>query len=216
VAAVLPILGEVKHIGQHDLLAGLLSHLQRSRFVTSISVLAEAESARAAAAGSGARFIPRPPELQSRERGLEDVLRYALAEMEQVGEYPDAILYANYLHPFRPEGLFDDLVRDLRYKGLDAVFPGYGDYLNYWARAEDGGFTPVGDSLKLREHKQPLYRSLYGLGCLTAAPLIRAGQLVGGRVGILPVSNQVFGLKCSDPESDRLVEVILRNPQLLA
>jgi hypothetical protein len=38
-----------------------------------------------------------------------------------------------------------------------------------------------------RSERQPIYRALYGLGCVSSAALVRSGKLVGGKVGILPV-----------------------------
>ena len=210
VAAVLPVLGEVKEIAGHNLLAELVQQLKSTRYVKSIYVFSECESAASCAQRFEVNFIPRPGWLLSKEKSIEDVLQYSLEEIERAGNYPDVILYANYLYPFRPQSLFDELIRDLQYRGLDTVFPGYRDYQNYWARTPDGNFIQVGESLKPREHKQPLYRSLYGLGCVTTAAIIRSGKLVGGRIGVLQVDNSLFTLKCSDEKLEELIAVIFR------
>lgn len=210
VAAVLPVLGEVKHVAGRDLLANLLEQIGAARYVKSVYVLADDGAAQRIAAERGAHFLARPPELLSLDKGLEDVLQYALGEIERAGNYPNALLYANYLYPFRPARLFDELIADLCYKGLETAFPGQTDYVNYWAHSAEGGFVPIGDSLKLRERKQPIYRSLYGLGSVTNAAVIRAGKLVGERVGILPVDDPLFALKCADARSDEIAALMFQ------
>jgi rhamnosyltransferase len=214
VAAVLPVRGEPKQVAGHNLLADLIAQLQANRYIQSVYVLSESEAVAELARQGGAHFLPRPPELRSPERTLEDVLQYALTEIERGENYPDVILYANYLYPFRPANLFDELLEDMRYKGFDTVFPGLSDYLSIWTRQGDDDYTPVGDALKARERKQPLYRSLYGLGCVTATAVIRSGKLIGGRVGILPVEDQLLALKCADPRSDQIAALMLSQPDV--
>ena len=208
VVAVVPVLGKMKEIDGHEPLSELIQQLKSARYVKSIYVFSECASAKALAQRFEVNFIPRPQWLISKDKSIEDVLQYALAEVERAGNYPDVILYANYLYPFRPKNLFDELIQDLQYKGLDTVFPGYLDYMNYWAREDDGNFIQVGESLKPREHKQPLYRSLYGLGCVTTVSIIHSGKLVGGRIGILPVDDPAFTLKYVDKNAERLIAII--------
>ena len=47
-------------------------------------------------------------------------------------------------------------------------------------------------SLKPRANRDPLYKALYGQGCLSAAWIIRKGQMVGGKVGILKLSDSKY------------------------
>jgi hypothetical protein len=210
VAAVLPVLGEVKQVAGRNLLAALLEQLRAAQYVSTVYVFSECEAAAEVARAAGARFLARPPELLSHEKGLEDVLAFALAEIERGGDFPEALLYANYLYPFRPPQLFDQLIADLRWKGLDTAFAGQSDYLNYWAHTGEAGFTPIGDSLKPRDHKQPVYRALYGLGCVSAAAVVRQGRLVGARVGILPVNDPLFALKCADARSEQIAALMFQ------
>ena len=74
--------------------------------------------------------------------GLENILKSALLEIENTGDFPDLILYYNYLVPFRPQNLTDKLINDAQFKGFDTVFPGYVDYANYW-KLDKSGFIQV-------------------------------------------------------------------------
>ena len=202
----------MKQIAGRNLLADLIRQAQAARYVSAVYVFSECEAAAEAARVAGAHFLARPAELLSHAKGLEDVLHYALGEIEREGNFPDALLYANYLYPFRPARLFDELIADLRYKGLDTTFAGQSDYLNYWARQAEEGFAPIGDSLKPRDHKEPVYRALYGLGCVTATSVIRAHRLVGARVGILPLNDPLLALKCGDERSEQLASLVFAQP----
>lgn len=208
--AVLPVLGEAKEIAGKNLLAALIDRLRETKSIKKTYVLSENEAVRRLAEKHGASFLKRPVELISKEKTLEDALRFALDEIERGGDYPEIIVNANYLHPFRPKSLFDELVEDLLYKGLETVFAGYADYQNVWVKDPSGGFSQIGEGLKSREHKQPLYESLYGLGCATASHVIRSGKLVGSRVGILPLNDRLYTIKQVDERSERLIAAILR------
>ena len=90
------------------------------------------------------------------------------------------------------EDIFDKLITDAQYKGFDTVFPGLIDYGHYWYHNESEEYKQTDPSLKPREKRDPLYRALYGLGCLTSSWLIRSGQMVGGKIGIIKIIDIEF------------------------
>ena len=106
--------------------------------------------------------------------------------------FPESILYANHDYLSRPVGIFDELIEDAQYKGCDTVFPGLVDYGHYWYNNEKKEFAQTDPSLKPREKRDPLYKALYGLGCLTATWVIRSGQMIGGKVGILALEDSKY------------------------
>jgi hypothetical protein len=202
IAAVAPVLGDPRELLGADLLGETIRQLRASRYVRSVYVLAEHPAAHAAALAAGALVIPRPASLMSRDRPLGEVLRYALGAIEERGDYPHALLYANYLSPFRPPGLFDELVTKLQYNGLDTAFPGYVDYNDHWVNAAAGEFRRVSESQRPGAERPVLYRSLYSLGCVTQAAVIRRGALIGDKVGVLPLSEHLYTLRCTDERPD--------------
>ncbi|MBF0260954.1 MAG: glycosyltransferase family 2 protein [Magnetococcales bacterium] len=204
VVAVVPILGGIPLLAGRDLVTDLVRSLKSARYVESVCLFSENPEVEQIALAQGVRFIPRPAEFLSDDKSIEDVLVHVLAVIEEGGENPDAVLFANPLYPFRPDGLWDELVRDAQFKGLDTIFPCYPDYGNTWWRHGAGQFTQVGEGLMPRAHKDPLYRALYGLGCLTRAPIIRSGKLVGGRIGILPFDNPLYTMRYTKQTLDIL------------
>lgn len=187
IAAVCPVLGEIQHYRGDNLLESLVKALQASKYVSSIYLLSENLLVKQLADGLAVQFIARPGDLYPKHATVEDVLRFALHEMEERGDMPDGVLYANYLFPHRPSGFFDELVKELQYNGLDTVFGGLPDYDNYWVEDPHKGFQIIGDGMKPRATKRPLYRALYGLGSVIASAQIRKGTMIGERVGIVPI-----------------------------
>ncbi len=198
VVAVAPVLGEPRDLQGMDLLAGLLRQLGQAGYVRSIYTFSESDAVRETTERAGARFIRRPEALRARDRTLGEVLQHALAEIERGGDYPQTVLYVNYLCPFRPPSLFDELVTEQQYKGLDTVFPGFIDYNDHWANAAPGTYRRITESIRPGPDQPALYRSLYGLGCATKASVVRRGQLLGERVGILPIHDHIYTLRCTD------------------
>jgi rhamnosyltransferase len=207
--AILPILGSAIEIDGHALLVDLLNQIKKSRYVKSIYILSESEQIQSMAAQHNVHFLKRPDWLMSKEKTLEDAISYGLKQVEDMGDFPDIVLTLNYLYPFRPKNLIDDLIDEIQCKGLDAVFVGYMDYQNIWMRSESNCFIQIGDGFKTRERKQPLYESHYGLGCVTTPGIIRTGKLVGGQVGILPIDERLYTIKI-DQKSGLLVSAIYR------
>jgi hypothetical protein len=195
--AVCPIWRELT---DDTVLDSLLSDLAQSSFVDSSYVLADPTLVEPS---GDVPLIDRPASLDSPEKTIEDVLAYALETIESREEYPDALVYANCLFPTRPDDFFDNLVRHYQYEGRDTVFGGYEDYNNYWIKSNDEEFEVVGDGLKPRSEKQPLYRALYGLGTVADTSVIRQGTLVGEHVGIIPLTDEQYTRKLKHTATDQ-------------
>jgi len=195
IAAVVPVFGNLES-GSHAsaLLSETVGALKRSRYVDNIYVLSYQNEL----AVGDARWIDRGTIANADQLGMDELLQQALCIIEGRDDYPDALLYVNYEYLSRPAGLFDELICDAQYKGYDTVFPGFIDYGHYWFRSEGEGFRQTDPSMKGRAERQPVFRALYGLGCLTSATLMRKGQMVGGRIGILPVEQLHHTLRTGD------------------
>lgn len=214
--AVVPVTDMRQVDGGNRLLERAIKQLHESAYIQKIFVLAQSPHVMANTFSPKVHFLQRPAELEAAASTLEDVLRVALGLIEDQGIYPSTIIYVNYLYPFRPRHLFDDLLNELHYKGLDTVFPAHVDYNNYWAQTESGDFTQVGDGLKRRQQKDPVYKSLYGVGTAVVVPLIRQGKLVGEKVGIIPLEPGLYDLKYEEGVSAYLISLLLqRSPEMI-
>jgi len=204
--AVLPVLGEHKIIDGVDFLQRSLNYLKEVKYINNVYILTDNEIVINLAIKNSVKVIVRSEATKDPNLPLEKTLQYVLNNIEGSGDFPEALLYINYLNPFRPKGLIDDLILDLQYRGLDSAFSSYVDFGNYWEEDLKGGYYQVGDALMPRAEKHPLYRALYGVGCVTLSSVIRAGRLVGNNVGILPLNNLLYALRLDD---ETPIEVIL-------
>ena len=204
--AVLPVLGDHKVLGGIDFLQRSLDYLKEVKYINNIYVLTDNEVVADLAIRNKVKVIARPDVLKDPNLSLEKVLQYSLKCIEALGDFPVAVAYINYLYPFRPKNLIDELILELQYEGLDSVFSSYIDYGNYWKEDVDGDYSQVGDALMPRVEKNPLHRALYGVGCVTLTSIIRTGSIVGGKVGIFPLNNLLYALRLDD---ETPIEIIL-------
>ncbi|MCG8700082.1 MAG: hypothetical protein MI922_18645, partial [Bacteroidales bacterium] len=167
----------------------LITDLQTTNSITAIFLVSELECVEQYCNDNDVLFVKRPEGLLPEKATLEDVLKYTLNEIENKGIHPALIMYANYLFTQRPQGLFDDLVNDIQYKGFDTVFPATEDYDNFWRKDENGNFCMIGNLLP-HKRKEPMYRAVNGLGTVTHSSFIRKGKLVGDSVGIVVLNDE--------------------------
>jgi len=201
IVAVVPVKEKLTpNTSAYNLLTGSIAALKHSKYVNNIYLV---NSDVALAKQFGVLWIDRNTIPDVDELGVDELLQKIFDLIEATEDFPEALLYVNFDYIFRPEGIFDELIRVAQYSGCDTVFPGYVDYSHYWLKDGDGEYKQTDASLKGRSERQPIFRALYGMGCVTSAVLIRSGKLVGGKVGILPVNNMKYTqrLRDTDPGS---------------
>ncbi|MBM4135159.1 MAG: glycosyltransferase [Nitrospira sp.] len=195
IAAIVPVLGRIApHTQAAELLRKTVDALAGALYVNAIYVLAYQSDLDTAPA----QWIDRSriPEVDT--IGMDELLQQTLRLIEAGGDFPDAVLYVNYEYLLRPADLFDELIVDAQYKGYDTVFSGFLDYGHYWFRDKDDQFRQSDASMKARVDRQPVFRALYGLGTVSAATVIRRGQFVGGKIGILPINDLRYTFRLRD------------------
>ena len=204
-SVVLPVLGQNTIVDGIDFLQRAIDNLREVKYINNIYVVTNDEFVKKISKKNGIKVIERPKYMEDPNVHLEEVLNYALLRIEEFDDYPEGIVYINYLYPFRPTNLIDELITELQYKGLDSVFSSFVDYGNYWKEDANGDFTKVGDILEPRENKHPLHRALYGVGCVTLSHLIRKGNLTQGRIGILPLNNLLYALRLDKETPNEII-----------
>lgn len=199
IVAVVPIQGENKlEAKAYDLLVEVVADLKRAKYVNKIYLVAKDIKL---ADQLGVLWIDRGAMPDEDRLGIDELLQKSLDAIESRNDYPESLLYVNYDYLNRPEGLFDELIFDAQYKGYDTVFPGFVDYVHYWIMNSEGDYIQADLSMKGRSERQPAFRALYGLGCITSSALIRQGKFVGGRVGILPIKHSSHTLRLRDVDT---------------
>ena len=190
VAAIIPIIGQIsKKSIQRKQFEELVKDLKNSQFITSIYCIVENSSI---AKSVGIKWLDRNRIDQADSLSLNKIMMYSLEMIEAKGDFPNSVLYVNHSYVNRPENIFDEIITEAQYKGCDTLFPGLVDYGHYWYHNKNKEFVQTDPSLQPRTKRDPLYKAVYGLGCLSAAWAIRKGQMIAGKVGILKISDSKY------------------------
>ena len=157
---------------------------------------------------SSYNIIQKPLSLDSEKASLGELLKWSLNELNDKHNFPDYILYLNPDYVFRPKNAVDRLIEEACFKGLDSVVYGYRDYSNYFIyNDENQAYKSFGDNLLDKKDKRPIFKSLYGLGCLTKPKVIRTGKLISkSNIGIIPVKDYRYTLRYSKKGMKKIIE----------
>lgn len=192
VCAVIPIKDDEINQISLELLGDLILELKSSNFVQEIYILSSEKSF---SDQFEVKFIDRMKIDKIDNLSLDEVLSRALGEIEITGIFPDSLIYINHDYFFRPSDIFDDLISKQKINGYDCVFPGLIDYSHYWSKDKFSDFKQNDSSMYSRDRRSPNYKALYGLGCLTSSWLIRSGEMIGGKIGILPIYEARYSMR---------------------
>lgn len=191
---------------EFELLQSAVKQLKGSSHVNEIYVVSYDEKISTLA---GIQWIDRnQSRFNSNKINVEKLLSLSLKEIESRGVFPEVILYVNHHYPFRPKNLFNELITELQYMGLDSVFPCFIDYGHYWQKNVKGEYFQIDSSMDSRVNREPIMRALYGLGCATSSVEIRKGNITGDNVGIIPIDNYQFTLNTREIGSQEIIEKI--------
>jgi rhamnosyltransferase len=199
IVAVMPVQDKLKLSPTAlNLLENSITSLRQSKYVDNIYLIASSSSL---AARLGVLWIDRDTIPGVDSLGMNELLQKTLEVIESREDFPESLLYINYDYLDRPEGLCDELIRDAQYKGYDTVFSGFADFGHYWFKNGTDEYQQIDASMDMRSERQPVFRALYGLGCVTSATIIRTGKIVGGKVGILPIDHFRHTLRLRDTDT---------------
>ena len=208
IACLVPIPQEISNIVDTKDLNTFFSEVKSSKFIKSVHILFDDPKLKEICDPFEFDLIQRPEKVNLSDVTLDMVLAWGLEEIEDNGFHSDIVIYTNPIYRYRPKGLFDELIYDICYKGLDTVFAGFVDYQNYWAYDEVKGYHQVGEGLLPRQQKHPIYKALFGLGCVSTAHVIRQEKLIGETIGIIPVNDVKYTLKINDQSSRSVISML--------
>lgn len=189
IIAVVPISKRIKNKSREKVLFdNTIKNLQSSRYLKSIVVLSEQKEL----CPENGKWLDRNNIHDVESLNLDELLQKCLLELERKFIYPDSLIYLNHNYINRPKGLIDDLIVKFLYGGYETAFGGFIDYSHYWFKNKKGEFSQTDDSFNKRENRDPIFRALYGLGCISVSHNIKKGKLVEGKIGILPLKEEKY------------------------
>jgi len=213
IVAIIPIKTRYDSINGYDPVQNLISELRNVKNLKHTYYISTSGIIENYDLDDKSTLLKRPEKLKSESVSLGTVLKWGIVELNKANRFPDYIIYANPEYIFRPDNLIQRLIDDACYKGLDSVFVGYTEYSNYWSYDSDADdYKPFGEKLLPRTDKHPMYKSLFGLGCITRSRIVRDGDIVGQkRIGIISTSDIKHTFRVSDPYMLSILETLLLN-----
>lgn len=140
---------------------------------------------------------------------LAEVFSYLLQELAQKNNYyPDIVIPIELIYPFRPDNIFDDLIKKLTYGGLDTVVPGYKEYRACWRKEKDI-FKRLDRHELNRNERDPLHIGVLGLGFATYPELLRKEIKYGDKLGIIEYDNPLIKIEMRSNEQIRYADNLL-------
>ena len=134
----------------------------------------------------------RDKSLANSKTSIEEVQSWHLEELEKKLNYlPDVIVHAEVTFPYRPKFLIDDLIELFAKSGADTVLPAKFEYTWAWKELEENNLVRLDDGDIPREYKKSLLLASHGLGCVTHSEIVRRKTLVGEKIKLMPIENQL-------------------------
>jgi N-acylneuraminate cytidylyltransferase len=198
VLAIIPVRGRdlirtggMPQLGGRPLIAYTVETAKQSKIIQRVVVSTDSEAVRQMALDLDAEapFL-RPAELAAAGTPLEEVLRHCLVWLEKHEGYrADIVVRLEISHPFREGGLIDRVVQTLMDQGLDTVFTAHEEHHNFWKVNRVGELEAITDEHKTRAGRPPIYKEMSGLVCASRADVVRAGERLGTRVGVVALTS---------------------------
>ena len=211
IVGVVPVRNDGQQLNGRPLYEYAVEHARKSAYIDPVIVSTNDEHVRRRAIELGADVPFLRDEAHSRfDVILEQMMCYTLEQLENAGIYPDLLVMLEPTFPFRPDGLIDDMIRQLLRGGLDTVIPAREEFNSCWIE-NDGNYQRIDEGYIPRQFKKPTYTGIKGLCCVTHVAPVRDAQLFGEKVGIYKVSDPVSCLEVRSDADRKLAELIARN-----
>ena len=109
--------------------------------------------------------------------------------------------------PFRKKHLIDELIISFLNSGADTVLPAKSEFSWAWQYQEGDNIVRLDEGDIPREFKKSLLLGSHGLGCITHAEVVRKNTLVGNKVFLQKIKDQISFLEVrSQKEADSIYE----------
>ncbi|MBC69387.1 glycosyltransferase [Acinetobacter sp.] len=206
---VIPIKGEIPKFGDKNLLEYISDSIFGNQHIDSFYVATDNKYTAEIAKSLGYSIAKiRDPNLSDPKRTIEDVHFWHLNILEKEFDYhPDMIIHAEITFPFRKKHLIDELIISFLNSGADTVLPAKSEFSWAWQYQEGDNIVRLDEGDIPREFKKSLLLGSHGLGCITHAEVVRKNTLVGNKVFLQKIKDQISFLEVrNQKEADSIYE----------
>lgn len=204
IVAIIPISNEINDELHKKSFLKMIQEIKFSNFIKDIYIVTENNIFEQL---TNDCKILKKKKLEKEPLSLVGEISNTLDQINYSGRYPDYIFYANYDYFFRPQNLINKLIVDICYKGKDSLFVASEEFKNIWKYDDESrAYKKAVDDLRYRNERNPLLRSLFGLGVLTKPEVIKKGKLIAdSNVGVIIENDTKFSLRLSNPHEYDLI-----------
>jgi len=222
IIAIIPARGGSKGIPWKNIrkLAGkpLIAHTilaaKNSKLIDRIFVSTEDKEIARISKKYGAEIIKRPKKLARDFVPTAPVLKQGVEWLGKKENYkPDIVVYLQPTDIFRKKGLIDKTINKLlENPNLDSVFVAYPTHKDFWQKIKGkyGKITEKGKKL-VRQKKKTIFREDTGIASAVWAKLIKKGERIGKKVGIIENDDPISFIDIHDEFDLWLAEKIIQN-----
>ena len=197
---VIPIRGTIPKFGKENLLEYISDSIFGNKLIDSFYVATDNIETSEIAKSLGYSISKiRDPYLSEPKITIEDVHFWHLNILEKELDYhPDIIIHAEITFPFRKTNLLDELINSFLNSGADTVLPAKSEFSWAWQYLEGEKIIRLDEGDIPRQFKKSLLLGSHGLGCITHAEVVRKNTLVGNKVFLQQIKDQISFLEVRD------------------
>ncbi len=188
IVSIIPSRGKPRMLNSKPLVERAIDSVIDSKLLNKIIVATDNKSTFEIAEKKGVYPLLRPKELSYSYVGLVQVYQYVLDLLAKEGDHPDLVVLLEEKYPFRSPDLVNRMIEGLLHGGYDSVIAVCREYGSLW-RSEGDELVRVDEGMVPSRLKNPLYRGLIGLGCVTHPSFLYNGNKLGEKVGLINIEN---------------------------
>lgn len=209
IVAIIPIKGLPKKIKNKYLIEYTIKYLKKSKFVDKIIVSTDNKKTKKIIEELGVEvpFI-RPKKYSLPKVNLEEVQKFSLSEIEKNKYYPDLVVHLEETYPFRENKLIDEMILKVINEGLDTVIASKQENNWLWQDNKNNNFQRIDSGDVPRKYKEKSIIAYPGIGCVTYPEFVRQSSLIGKKIGLFNVKNQLSFIEVREKESFNFVNSI--------
>jgi len=207
ITAIIPSRGKSLPINGVSTVERTIKCAKKSRLLSNIVVATDNERTVDLANKTNVSAILRPQRLSLPYISLIQVYQYVLDELAVAGNHPDLLVLLEEKYPFRVGSLIDRMIEGLLHGGYDSVIAATKEFGSLW-KPDGDSLVRVDEGMVPSRIKNPLFKGILGLGCVTHPEVIQNGGKLGERVGIIEVDNDIMGFSVKDDMDYMIAELI--------
>ena len=202
ICSVIPIKGKPLIFGGVSQLEFVASSILSNKYISKFFVTTDSVYTADHARELGFSIAKiRDESLSDPKTTIEDVQSWHLKYLEEELDYhPDVIVHSEITFPYRPPNLLDQLIECFAASGADTVLPAKLEFTWAWKNTNEFNLERLDEGDIPRKFKKSLLLGSHGLGCVSHSEVIRKNTLVGNKVHLMPINNQLNFLEVRTQE----------------